>query len=228
MIGRYKEPVELEVVARYAVRERKARPRKPWRLKDSIWAPRAKWADSKDFWDTDATERAMFEGDWADAVACGISKYILRMDDDDDEVSSHGEDDEVSETMGVLWQYHDLLYTIFDYYAATGSGDDFTQIRMNSFREFVNDCALADKHSKFCKPTHFDQLVRQLVSITRPQGRPIPPALLWLLCAHPAVSRSIPSAAVHRRRRLGRGKEDGREVQFKEGSQQTGVAPVPG
>jgi len=156
MMSRYKEPVELERITRYAARARKPKPRKPWRLEDSIWAPRVKWADSRDFWDTDDVEKKMFERDWGRAVACGIGRYILRLDDEEDDTVDGV--DEVKETVDVLWEFHDLIYVIFDYYAATALSDDFTHLTMNAFAMFVNDCQFADKHSQFCKSTHFDQL----------------------------------------------------------------------
>ena len=33
------------------------KPKPKWRLEESSWAPRIRWADSKTFWDTDETER---------------------------------------------------------------------------------------------------------------------------------------------------------------------------
>ena len=66
--------------------------------------------------------------------------------------------DEVEETAEVLWEFHDLLYTIFDYYGAMGASDDITHMTMNAFSMFVGDCQLSDKHSQYCKPTAFDQL----------------------------------------------------------------------
>ena len=114
-------------------------------------APRVKWCDSRDFWDTDECERQMFETDWARCLECGLGRYITRMDDCNDE-------DEIDEVRLVLWEFHDLLYVIFDYYAAMGASDDFTHIQLNSFTQFLTDCRFVDKGSQFCKQTHFDQL----------------------------------------------------------------------
>jgi hypothetical protein len=62
-------------------------------------APRTKWADSRTFWATDDVERKMFDHDWRRALDCGIGRYILRMDDDDEPGV-----DEVQETYDVLWE----------------------------------------------------------------------------------------------------------------------------
>ena len=63
-MGRYAEPVELQAIKRYVMRGAPPKPKKLWKLETSIWAPRTKWADSRDFWDTEAVERRMFEKDW--------------------------------------------------------------------------------------------------------------------------------------------------------------------
>ena len=118
-------------------------------------APRVKWADSRDFWDTDDVERKMFETDWERCLSCGIGRFIYRTDDGD---GDGDEDDEVDEVVEVLWEFHDLINAIFDYYAAMGASDDITHMQMNSFSLFVNDCGFPDKDSQFCKTTHFDQL----------------------------------------------------------------------
>ena len=95
------------------------RPPKPWKLEDSIWAPRKQWCDSLDFYDTDACERKMFESDWNRCLQCGLAKYIERMDDE--EIGRSGEDDgvsEVEEVAKVLWEYHDLVGAFVEPYSA--------------------------------------------------------------------------------------------------------------
>jgi len=153
MMSRFKEPIELQGVKRYGTRGPKQKARKSWKLEESIWAPRTKWADSRTFWDTDDVERKMFDHDWRRALDCGIGRYILRMDDDDEPGV-----DEVQETYDVLWEFHDLINAIFDYYAATSASDDITHMTMNAFTMFVTDCGFADNKSQYCKSTHFDQL----------------------------------------------------------------------
>ena len=60
----------LEKVVYAVVPEKKAHVivMKQWGLWDSIWVPRVKWADSKDFFDTTARNRAAFELDWGRAA----------------------------------------------------------------------------------------------------------------------------------------------------------------
>jgi hypothetical protein len=96
----------------------------------------------------------MFDNDWEKCLQCGLGRYIMRLDDADDAT----DDAEVEEVAKVMWEYHDLVNVIFDYYAAMGASDDVTHIGPNAFSQFANDCQLIDKHSEWCKATAFDQL----------------------------------------------------------------------
>ena len=143
----------------YEKRKGKERSKKKWTLWDSIWVPRTKWCDSLDFLDTEECELKLFQCDWERSLACGVGRYILKMDHDEDEDETHLDGmDEVQEVVQVLWEYHDLVYVAFDYYACQGASDDITAMSFNAFAQFVADCGLASNKSKFCKKTHFDQL----------------------------------------------------------------------
>ena len=63
------------------------------------------------------------------------------MDDDHDPA-------EVEEVVSVLWEFHDLINVVFDYYCATSAGEDLTQMGLNSFSQFVSDCSLSHKRSR--------------------------------------------------------------------------------
>ena len=158
--GRYAERIELEGLKRFARREkRKEAPKgRIWKLSESIWAPRVKWSDSKGFWDNEETDMKMFRCDWRRALACGLAKHIVRLDDEAMDLNNDGVDDEVEEVADVLWEFHELLYCVFDYYGAMGASNDFTHITPNAFADFVNDCRLPDRRSKACKSADFDRL----------------------------------------------------------------------
>ena len=61
------------------------RRKRPWKIESSIWAARARWCDSKGFWDTDGVICKMLECDWKRAVGVGLSNYIERNDRDEDD-----------------------------------------------------------------------------------------------------------------------------------------------
>ena len=131
-----------------------------WKLQTSIWAPRAKWCESKDFWEREEVEKNMFNLDWKRCCECGIGRFILRTDDGNG--SNMGDEeahaDEVTQVESVLWAHHLTVNALFDYYATVGASNDVTHMGPNAFSQFVIDCRLANKNSSFCKSTHFDQL----------------------------------------------------------------------
>ena len=100
----------------------------------------------------------MFDSDWARCLSCGIGRLILRLDDEDDDDADGS--DEVKEVADVLWEFHDLINVMFDYYAAQGASSDITEITPNGFQLFASDCGLPDKRSKFSKTADFDRLGR--------------------------------------------------------------------
>ena len=57
-VGRKKKPVQSP-----------PQPKVKWRLELSIWAPRKRWCDSRDFFDTEGTEMQMFLRDWEEVAA---------------------------------------------------------------------------------------------------------------------------------------------------------------
>ena len=76
----------------------------------AVWGARADWSDSKSLFDTDMAEMARFERDWARCLAIGVSKLILKSDDDADaDEDGDGLSDEVQEVKNVLWDFRALV-----------------------------------------------------------------------------------------------------------------------
>lgn len=126
----------------------------------SIWAPRARWCDSKSLYDTDECEAKGFEVEWQCACALGLAKLILKRDDGDSDDEGPGGGDECSgevhEVQEVLWDCHDLITQIFDLYSSVSG--TFGTISFNQWKEFVNDFKLASEDSKFCKTRDLSRL----------------------------------------------------------------------
>ena len=149
-----------------------------WRLEDSIWKMRVKWADSRSFYDTPACYERAFSFDWSRALrAHKLAAYIMKNDaegdsDDEDEVADeHGnklesgggaDDSELIEVGNVLWKHHQLIYRCFDAYASGDSKNNIDSITYNSFKDFVDDCDLDDSGSKHCDAADFDRLFIQI------------------------------------------------------------------
>ena len=134
----------LDGLRRYEKREKKVIKSK-WKLATSIWAPRVKWCDSKDFYDSEATSKAMLEHDYQRAVDVTLGAYIERHDDGE---STH-EGGEVGEVYDVLNLHRTLIYVLFDLYACMGSSEDIFHIQLNAFTSFVGDFKLVDKKNKY-------------------------------------------------------------------------------
>ena len=161
--NRYKAPYKLEAVRVFKAKKRKAKVAEvvEWSLPTSIWAARAKWCDSKDFWDTDFVEQEKFEKDWERALNVqGLAKTILRADDGAGDGADDDGDaipDEVQEVRDVLWEHHDLYFQLFSYYASLNT-KDITSITFNGWAQFISDCKLASMKYKYCKKSDCDRI----------------------------------------------------------------------
>jgi hypothetical protein len=161
-LERYFEPKALDQqqIVRVA-KPRRAKAVEPFDPYKSVWAPRCKQADSQDLYDTDEVEFRRFSNDWEVLLRLGIIKLILKHDDGDDDgiedEDGDGIPDEVEDVAMVLWNCHDLLQSIFTFYAMQGSNFDSgdvsgnVQISMTDWLDFTNDFKLISKKSKFCK-----------------------------------------------------------------------------
>ena len=124
-------------------------------LGETIWAPRASWADAKDYYDSADIKWQRFDLDWRLAQdMLGLVKVILKADKGEGGLDDRTEVDEVG---AVLWESHDMIYQLFAYYAA-GVGGDIDGLGLNEWTLFVDDHKLASKHFKLCKKADCDRL----------------------------------------------------------------------
>ena len=141
-----------------------ARAPKPedWNLQTSIWAPRAEWCDSHDFYDSEACRRSKFKNVWKRALAVGLGNFIVKSDDDDDDDGVIDDDDndgipdEIQQVEVVLWQNSSMLFAIFDVFTALGSSMTFMDF--NEWTEMVKDFKLAKTKLRHCKSVDLDRI----------------------------------------------------------------------
>ena len=134
----------------------------------SIWKYRPKWAESRDFYDTEEVYEAAFSLDWSRALRSHrLAEWILKhddgdgedSDDDDDEgMEGGGESGEIIEVGNILWRHHRMLYAAFDCYASIDSKGDVTSITYSAFKLFVQDIKLAITGSAHCDSADYDRL----------------------------------------------------------------------
>ena len=127
-------------VRRRYIPAKEAVPEEPWEIDGSVWTPRKKWADSKDYYDTPTCLAKVLDADWAMArYGGGLERLVMRSD-------SSGEksvEAVMASVRNVLWEHHATLYPLFDAYACIGGGD-FTQIQLNGYKSMLTDCGLVD------------------------------------------------------------------------------------
>ena len=137
------------------VPEVKEIPKAPPKIKD-VWKPRARWCDARHVFDTDEVEAKRFEIDWVECCELGLEKLIMKRDDEaGQDNDGDGICDEVEEVQESLWDCHDLLAQVFDYYACS-SGSSIGTIGLNQWSEIVEDMALED--DQFCRKADLDTL----------------------------------------------------------------------
>ena len=126
----------LQGVTTYTRREKA---KSLWKLETSIWAPRKKYCDAKDFYDSDAVRRRMFEHDWGLALnAHQLEKFITSNTLDGlRDADGDGVKDEVAEVAHVLWDHHQVIYATFAYYASLGTSEDIFHIYLNGFGQVL-------------------------------------------------------------------------------------------
>ena len=76
----------------------------------------------------------------------------------------------------VLWDSHDLLIELFDYYAAAGGG--MGAIGLNQWSEFVEDFHLDESTSKFCRKSDMDTLFIAVNAASKLIARQTPPRVI--------------------------------------------------
>ncbi len=146
-----------EVVRRRVMEEHSVVPavfREPYAVSKSVFAPRAKTADSRDYFDRTPMFHKMFDHDWCLCVKKqNFAKFVA-----DSPGAGTGEE-RTERVKAVLREYYDEMEGIFKYYSVAGNGDEMT-MQFNEFSDFVTDCDLPDPDSKYCKRAHVDTLFK--------------------------------------------------------------------
>jgi hypothetical protein len=115
-----------------------------WRLGDSIWSPRRRWADSGDYYDTPDVLLRMIDADWTMArTGGGLDRFLQQSQG----VALGGTGDESFEsllerTRAVFWVNQLAFYQIFDHYGTLGQSTDYTHIQFNSYKSMLADWGL--------------------------------------------------------------------------------------
>ena len=129
----------------------------PWDIRNSVWAPRAPWSDSKAFLDAQEVECRRMSNDWWRACAMGVDDLVAKKDDDGRaDLDGNGIADELEELEALLWEMRHLIFIIFMYY--TCIGNDISFLYLNQWSQLVDELQIANNKSKFLKKSDTDRL----------------------------------------------------------------------
>jgi len=143
----YVEDIEVKVVEE----------REPWTLPMSIFKPRLKESDARNFFDTPAALEKMFERDWQ--RVCTKEKFtsMLAREHKGNKSTEKDEATMLKEVHDVLLEYYQTWYSAFIYFAAGGSGDPY-HMTLNSFTTYLDECQVADPESPSIKRSDCDTI----------------------------------------------------------------------
>jgi hypothetical protein len=169
--------VDLHPPAPAPPKPRARRPAPPlstpeWDVMKSIWAPRAKWSESRSLYDLEPVSQRRFERDWERVLDLGLGRYVLEMDVHEEadrpgrglgsplhrvNKEERGDRaDEVLQVREVLRKNWDWLILLFTYYASLGG--DFVSLFLNQWNLLLEDCRLISHNSQLCKQSDYDRL----------------------------------------------------------------------
>lgn len=136
----------IEEVKIFAVKKRKPKPKKakPWKLVESIWAPRRKTCDAKDFYDPPEVKERAFNRDWGVALQKhSLEKKIAR-------AAKKLEDPEARASLtpelfkAAMFEFCDMVYQVFSFYCCFGATDDIFSLTNNSFTQILRETNLVN------------------------------------------------------------------------------------
>ena len=124
-----------------------------WTLDESIFNPRKRLSDARDFYDNKKVKKSAFKIDWNNLTSKKrFVNFILREDDD-------GSKDELYEVRDVIWECYDTIMDAYEFYSVMGTSmSSLYTISLNSYSDFVDDCNIPDSKSKTCKRKDLDTI----------------------------------------------------------------------
>lgn len=135
------EPIPAKVVVTEAVRPKTP---KEWTLRESVFGPRARECDARDFLDTEKVFAKMFELDWNRLQEKRtFVKYCP------------GDRPSGQAVKQVVQRYYAKLSRAYAYYSVLGSGTE-DSMQLNEYTELCHDIDIPDKASKHCKLKDID------------------------------------------------------------------------
>eukprot|EP00873_Tetraselmis_striata_P034657 jgi/Tetstr1/454921/TSEL_041784.t1 len=132
--------------------------REPWELPKSIFKPRVKEADSRDFWDNDIVTNKVFERDWQRSTAKEkFYGFLLRENKGNTNNDKPTDEQCIKQVHDVMKKYYKSFYSCFMYFASIGSGSPF-HMQLNPWTMFLDSANIPDAESLYIKRSDCDTL----------------------------------------------------------------------
>eukprot|EP00966_Prymnesium_polylepis_P175345 4057946-Prymnesium_polylepis.1 len=124
---------------------------KKWDISQSIWPPRAKYADSNAIHDTDEHMIRVLNKDMMYALAEHNTEAFI--------VKNCKSSTAIEDCRAVLHDFSRLIYSVYDFYASLGTGEPFT-IQLNAYSRFLEETELINNKSQHVNKSAFDLLFK--------------------------------------------------------------------
>ena len=152
----------LKPSSSHALKERRSlrhTPRSPYAPRVALISPTFESLHSKE------VEMRRFANDWAQmCTELKLANFVMRNDDQGDiDLDGDGVPDELQEVEAVLWEFHDMIFILFMYYASLGSHDpNATVVEYPQWLKFLDDFKLYKKGSRL---NNKDALIRIFMQV---------------------------------------------------------------
>ena len=124
-------------------KKKKKKAVKRWKLVNSMWGPRRKSCDAKDFYDHPEVKHRAFDVDWEIArEKHGLDKKLAKA------VKGLEAEEQAKATpqalKAALFQHYDILNQVFHYYCSLGASDDIYSLSNNAWLQIIREAELAN------------------------------------------------------------------------------------
>jgi len=148
--------VEEDTRVEEVVTVEEVKPKKPWRIQDSVFAPRQRESDAKSFFDSQVSQKKMLDVDWKRLT--NKEKFVGFLTREDKKWGLKRDAHAI--TTAVYQCVHDhygIMVSAFNFYCILGAGGEFS-MQLNEYASFLNDSQIPDASSKACKTSDLDTI----------------------------------------------------------------------
>ena len=139
----------------------KVEDRPPWDINASVFAPRRRESDGKDYYNNVKVQNKQFESDWKRVTSkerfVGFVEREAKKAAAKDGKPAPEPESAMKELKDCLKKNFRTLARCFIYYSLLGTGDVFS-MQLNEYSDFIDSCNIPDPESEGCKRSHCDTL----------------------------------------------------------------------